>query len=526
MKKEMFAHQETISILSQEKEAQIKFYKTHEDKEIDEVISLENKVKVLDNIVYKTGQTVQIMNMLNQEMVADLRYFNSLELEVDSLKSQMETQKTQFLNEIDRFSREYYYADHMNVILGVIPSTSNSRPQLKSTQMKDRVMLNNSQGKKQELEDHHRNVNFSKNKTFVTACNDSLNTKTSNDNFVCVTCGKCVLNDNHDRCVLHYLYGVNSRTKMPIAMPISTREPKRTLVDIILFIVDSVMREVGFRKSTCYIRDLKGNDILTGSRGTDLYSITLQDTSSPDPIYLMGKATSSQAWLWHRHLSHLNFDTINLLSMNDIVIGLPKLKFVKDHLCSSWYSTQSRAYRVFIKRTRVIVETIHVNFDELPQMASNHISSDPVPQCQRTALEHDSLSLGHQCQENVPHAAGTVTMSNELDLLYSPMLDELLNGSTQVVSKSSAVTTSDAPNQCQKQHATPLNTQTTPKPTCQVLTLAPTATSTENINQAETLESDGEMCMFALTVSRTEPKNIKEAMDDSAWIKSMQEELH
>ncbi|GKD60819.1 hypothetical protein Tco_1298328 [Tanacetum coccineum] len=51
-------------------------------------------------------------------MVADLRYFNSLEHEVDSLKSQLETQKTQFLNEIDRISRGYYY-DHMNAILGV-----------------------------------------------------------------------------------------------------------------------------------------------------------------------------------------------------------------------------------------------------------------------------------------------------------------------------------------------------------------------------------------------------------------------
>ncbi|GKA01230.1 retrovirus-related pol polyprotein from transposon TNT 1-94 [Tanacetum coccineum] len=49
----------------------------------------------------------------------------------------------------------------------------------------------------------------------------------------------------------------------------------------------------------------------------------------------MAKASSSQAWLWHRRLSHLNFDTINLLLKNDIVIGLPKLKFVKDHLCSS-----------------------------------------------------------------------------------------------------------------------------------------------------------------------------------------------
>ncbi|GJV35386.1 hypothetical protein Tco_1407863 [Tanacetum coccineum] len=600
--------------MSQEKEAQIKFYKTREDKEIDKVIALENKVKVLDDIVYKTGQSVQTMNMLNrncktsfvkpeflkkaqranprlydigcyndnlalmlapesdetirlaqesrsklsdlirpfdyknlnnlydlfvpqreksseqryfserskmshtpvknenskesfnkqttllekrmdesipwdqkcksskelfkikrsvdtifdgverckqtiakrtyfghidpfiqntiegnfcpqirrinadlekfhlclkEEMVADLRYFNSLEHEVDSLKSQLETQKTQFLNEIDRLSREYYYADHMNAILGVhtkidevtnlqcdylealekcerlekelsksrtmsksfealqkhainlelalqqylkaqlqdkgiaiselkkliekmkgkyvetkfekssvirqpnafksqrqsilgkpatfsdslaktdfsksksvttnnvsndfskpvtaqilpqnvmtilkntnviapgmykvhtkpnqtrtpqlpqdirktnkrvsfsigvIPTTSVSRPQLKSNQLEDRVMPNNSQGKKQEVEDHRRNFKFSNNKMSVTACNDSLNAKTSNVNFVCVTCGKCVLNDNHDMCVLHYINGVNSRTKMPMAVPIIASE--------------------------------------------------------------------------------------------------------------------------------------------------------------------------------------------------------------------------------------------------------------------------------------------------------------
>nr|GEY43881.1 retrovirus-related Pol polyprotein from transposon TNT 1-94 [Tanacetum cinerariifolium] len=95
--------------------------------------------------------------------------------------------------------------------------------------------------------------------------------------------------------------------------------------------------EVAFGKSTCYIRDLNGNDLLTGSRDTDLYSITLQDTSTPNLIFLMAKATLSQAWLWHCRLSHLNFDSINLLSKNDIVIGLPKLIFVKDHLFSSYH---------------------------------------------------------------------------------------------------------------------------------------------------------------------------------------------
>ncbi|GJS63184.1 hypothetical protein Tco_0677748 [Tanacetum coccineum] len=109
---------------------------------------------------------------------------------------------------------------------GVIPNTSVSRPQLKSNHLEDRVMSNNSQGKKQEVEDHRRKFKFSNNKTSVTACNDSLNAKTSNVNFVCVTCGKCVLNDNHDLCVLHYINGVNSRTRQPMAVPVRTTEPK------------------------------------------------------------------------------------------------------------------------------------------------------------------------------------------------------------------------------------------------------------------------------------------------------------
>ncbi|GJZ91467.1 retrovirus-related pol polyprotein from transposon TNT 1-94, partial [Tanacetum coccineum] len=93
--------------------------------------------------------------------------------------------------------------------------------------------------------------------------------------------------------------------------------------------------EVAFQKSTCFVRDLQGNDLLTGNRGTDLYTISLQETTSSTPICLMAKASPTQAWLWHRRLSHLNFDYINLLSKKDVVIGLPKLKYVKDQLCSS-----------------------------------------------------------------------------------------------------------------------------------------------------------------------------------------------
>ncbi|GJV39371.1 retrovirus-related pol polyprotein from transposon TNT 1-94 [Tanacetum coccineum] len=83
------------------------------------------------------------------------------------------------------------------------------------------------------------------------------------------------------------------------------------------------------------VRDLQGNYLLTGNRGSDLYTISLQETTSSTPICLMAKASPTQAWLWHRRLSHLNFDYINFLSKKDVVIGLPKLKYVKDQLCSS-----------------------------------------------------------------------------------------------------------------------------------------------------------------------------------------------
>nr|GFC54391.1 hypothetical protein [Tanacetum cinerariifolium] len=62
------------------------------------------------------------------------------------------------------------------------------------------------------------------------------------------------------------------------------------------------------------------------------------------------------------------------------------------------------------------------------------------------ALNHDSLSPAIQRQGKVTQADRTVTTSNELDLLFSPMFDELLNGSSKVVSKSSAVSAADAPN--------------------------------------------------------------------------------
>ncbi|GJZ92613.1 retrovirus-related pol polyprotein from transposon TNT 1-94 [Tanacetum coccineum] len=93
--------------------------------------------------------------------------------------------------------------------------------------------------------------------------------------------------------------------------------------------------EVAFRQHTCFIRNLEGVDLLTGSRGDNLYTLSLGNMMASSPICLLSKASKTKSWLWHRHLSHLSFGAINHLARHGLVQGLPKLKFEKDHLCSS-----------------------------------------------------------------------------------------------------------------------------------------------------------------------------------------------
>nr|GFC01039.1 integrase, catalytic region, zinc finger, CCHC-type, peptidase aspartic, catalytic [Tanacetum cinerariifolium] len=93
--------------------------------------------------------------------------------------------------------------------------------------------------------------------------------------------------------------------------------------------------KAAFRKSTCFVRNEDGVDLLIGDRSSNLYTIALSKVASNSSTCLLAKASSSQSWLWHQRLSHLNFTTINNLVKNNLVQGLPKMKFEKDHLCSA-----------------------------------------------------------------------------------------------------------------------------------------------------------------------------------------------
>nr|GEU59140.1 retrovirus-related Pol polyprotein from transposon TNT 1-94 [Tanacetum cinerariifolium] len=323
--------------------------KLREEHDIDKMLSMEKQLNFLNEIVYKRRQSIQTIHMM---------------------------------------------APKVSTYKGVNHKTNVSRPHHRSNQLKDKVVPNNSQVKlkKTQVEGHPRIPSVSNKMKSITACKDNLNSRTLNANAVCTTCNKCLVDSNHFASVTKMLNDLNARTKKPNIVQLilfivdsgCTKHMTGNLKllcnfvekflgtvhfgndqfapflgygDLVqgnvtinrvyyveglnhnLFSVDQFCDadlEVAFWKSTCFVKDLQGNDLLTSNCGSDLYTIPLQELTSSTPLCLMAKASPTQAWLWHQRLSHLNFDYNNLLSKKDVVIGLLKLKYIKDQLCSSY----------------------------------------------------------------------------------------------------------------------------------------------------------------------------------------------
>nr|GEW59208.1 retrovirus-related Pol polyprotein from transposon TNT 1-94 [Tanacetum cinerariifolium] len=227
--------------------------------------------------------------------------------------------------------------------------------------------------------------------------------------------------------------------------------------------------EVAFRRNACFVRNLEGVDLLKGDRSTNLYTINLHETASASPICLMARASSTKSWLWHLRLSHLNFDTINDLAINDLVAGLPKFKYHKEHLCPSCEQGKSKRASHPPKPAPNSRQRLHLlHMDLCGPMRIDSING-------KRQLLRELFRLLKNLKFNI-------------HTFYQPYPHEF---------------------QWTKDH--PLD-QVIEEPLRPVLTR----------NQ---LRSDGDICMYALSVSTMEPKNVKEAMTNPAWIDSMQEEL-
>nr|GEU98481.1 reverse transcriptase domain-containing protein [Tanacetum cinerariifolium] len=405
-----------------------------------------------------------------------------------------------------------------NVSEGVNHKTNVSRPQHRSNQLKDKVLPNNSQVKlkKTLLEEHPRISSFSNKTKFVTACNNSLNSRTLNVNAVCATCKKCLVDSDHFACVTKMLNDMNARTKKPYVVPIRTRKPK-----------------VHANKSIATPHKKK-----VASKSTNL---------KPQSYYRMMYEKTSKTWKWWiEQQSPSGYKWVPKIKIQ----WVPKAKNV---------NVQKKIVQLIL----FIVDsgwTKHItgNLKLLCNFVEKFLDydfSDPVPQ-----LHNSSSADAH------------VPSQQELDLLSGPLYDEFFNAGSN--KKDTQPTTNIQPtsapptatyvhvkenneNQAEEEHllddefTNPLCTSAQEVTESSSLNISNSNVPTFNqpqvseyrwkkdhpleqvrgnpsrpVQTRRQLATDPEMCMFALTVSTAESKNIKEAMANSAWIEAMQEELH
>nr|GEV14392.1 reverse transcriptase domain-containing protein [Tanacetum cinerariifolium] len=569
-----------------------------------------------------------------------------------------------------------------------IDNTKTRRPQPRSNTKNDRVpsasKSSRSKNKGAEVEEHHRNLLLSKNtKHMSSACNNiKLDSQNVISKVVCAMCTQCLIFVNHDACLCNYVNGKNSRGKkhkviqiclwcvnsgcskhmtgnlkllinfvwkfmgtvcfgndhVAAIMGFGDLQWGNILITRVYFIkglghnlflvgqlCDSDL-EVAFRRNACFIRNLEGVDLLKRDRSTNLYTINLYEMASASPICLMARASSTKSWLWHQQLSHLNFDTIYNLARNDLVSGLPKFKYHKEHLCPSY--EQGKSKRAShppkpVPNSRQRLHLLHMDLcgpmriasingkryvlvivDDYSRYTWVHFlrSKDEAPEVIITFLKRITVLLQSPViirTDNgldLTYAPSTITTQQptegELDLLFETMYDDYIGGQPSATVRT--ISPAQEPQVHQTSTTSTIIADTVPTPTnssshatdipialqdvdelnsndmvdgntfvnsfANSSTSAAESSSSQNVDPSNMhmfyqpyphefqgtkyhpleqvigepsrpvltrnqLRYDGDICMYALTVSTIEPKNVKEAMIDPAWIDSMQEEL-
>nr|GEU97249.1 hypothetical protein [Tanacetum cinerariifolium] len=184
--------------------------------------------------------------------------------------------------------------------------------------------------------------------------------------------------------------------------------------------------EVAFRQHTCFIRNLEGVDLLTGSRGNNLYTLSLGDMMASSLICLLFKASKTKSWLWHRRLSHLKFGAINHLARQGLVRDLPKLKFEKDHLCSACAMGKSKKKSHKPKSEDTNQEKLYLlHMDLCGPMRVESVNEKKLA----SLIKHQLLALHIK----------TVSLKDVIDLLFQPLFDELLTPPPSVYPSAPAV---------------------------------------------------------------------------------------
>nr|GEX72085.1 retrovirus-related Pol polyprotein from transposon TNT 1-94 [Tanacetum cinerariifolium] len=520
------------------KEPQIKLYKTREDKKLDKVIALEHKVKVLDNIVYKTGQSVHTMNMLNNKgrtsfakpeflkkaqranpCLYDIGCYNdNLALmlapesdEVIRLEKESQSKLSDLIRPFDynklnnlydlfvpqreksyeqRYFSERSRLSHTSVENGNSKESFNKQTTLLDKRMDESILLD----KKCQS-----SIEIFKVKTYVNTifngvelCKEKIANRTYSgyiNPFIQNTIEakfspdlKAQLQDkgiviSELKKLIEKLKGKSVETKfeksLVIRLPNAFKSQRPSVLGKPTTFSNSFERR-DFSKS-------KSKSVTQNNVSNDFSKPVNAQTLPPNKKSILKNTNVIALGMYKLHTDHNQARTSKLpqdsrktntrVSFSTGVIPTTKIVlFIVDSGCSKHMTGNLKLLINFVEKFLGTVKFRNdqiapiVGYGDLVQVAFRK------SMCYIRDLKGNDLLIG--------------TTSNDLDLLFSPMFDELLNGSSKVVSKSSAVSAADAPNQRQ-QPTTPLNNHTSPVPTCQNPPITSSVISSENITQAE-----------------------------------------
>ncbi|GKA89657.1 retrovirus-related pol polyprotein from transposon TNT 1-94 [Tanacetum coccineum] len=246
--------------------------------------------------------------------------------------------------------------------------------------------------------------------------------------------------------------------------------------------------EVAFRQHTCFIRNLEGVDLLTGSRGNNLYTLSLGDMMASSPICLLSKASKTKSWLWHRRLSHLNFDN--------------GTEFVNQTL-HEYYEKVGISHETSVSSSLQQNEAVATAyFDELTVMASEHNNLEPAFHEMTTA----TISSGIVAPEP---ALSTVYFLQHL-------LDQDAPSATS--SSSDVIPTIVHTAAHNSEH---VNKWTKDHPLDNII-----SELRRHVSTRLQLHEQALFCYYDAFLTSVEPKNYKDTLTQACWIEAMQEELN
>nr|GEU51320.1 putative reverse transcriptase domain-containing protein [Tanacetum cinerariifolium] len=377
-------------------------------KYLEDIVDLEEKLSSHDQIVYKIGQSIQTIHMLEKKpnkvydpfLEAGLGYKNP-----ERLKKTIAAQQKMYDGErlhsakltIDSPDSEETLEDAEE---SVEYSNSVRRPKSKDTKSNDRVLQNNN--------DKRPSTHVQKMLSSVSI--DSNKHETMHLNLI--------LWIVDSRCSKHMTGNLQ-------LLRIFVKKFMGTFASGMYILLQSLDLEIMF----------KDDDLLIDSRNSNLYTISISEMMASYPICLMSRATSTKYWLWHRRVSHLNFGTINQLTSKGLVDGHLKFRYNKDHLCLAYEQGKSKKASLsskLVPSTESKLELLHMDL------------CGPIRVANINGKKYILVIIDdYSWYVDSSKDSQSMPSKTDLDNLFGPLYEEYYAMSSPEVSDNSAVNTLD-----------------------------------------------------------------------------------